>query len=117
MVLNNLISNAIKYTPNHTAHIYIIVKSVTTSNDASTNGTAIVIQDEGIGIPERFKQQLFKTYQRADNTESIPGSGIGLTIVQNGLHLLGGSIQVESQPELEIGTKITVILPNHLAGT
>ncbi|MCE2680029.1 MAG: HAMP domain-containing histidine kinase [Burkholderiales bacterium] len=115
MVLNNLISNAIKYTPALAGRVFIRVSSEPADTNNGGETTVIEIQDEGIGIPLEFKERLFNAYQRAENARDIQGLGLGLTIVQNGVNLLGARLGVESQPELESGSRFTLKLPNRLS--
>jgi signal transduction histidine kinase/CheY-like chemotaxis protein len=117
LVLSNLLSNAIKFTPKHGA---IEIKAFLWSRDrpenispnavvfsspvrpepANTNASwiALMVQDNGIGIPERELARIFERfYQVADSlTRQQDGAGLGLTIVRELVLLLGGTIWVES---------------------
>ncbi len=101
-IITNLISNAIKYTPDHDGNIYITV--------SVTKGFLnLTIEDEGIGIPKADLSNLYDLFFRSDNAHSINGTGIGLRIVKQALDLLGGSIRLDS--ELGQGTTCTVMIP------
>lgn len=103
IVLNNLISNAIKYNRQKgTVDIDI--------SDAKGK-TTIVVEDSGIGISQDDKAKLFKDFSRIKNpkTKNISGSGLGLSIVKKIVELNNGSIKVESEPDK--GTVFTVTLP------
>jgi signal transduction histidine kinase len=67
------------------------------------------IQDEGIGIPVKDQQHLFKSFHRGSNVGTISGTGLGLAIVKSSVDLHGGQIAVES--EVGVGTTFTVTLP------
>lgn len=100
-VLSNLLSNAIKYSPKG-GNVYFDL--VCTQKSASFR-----IKDEGIGIPEIDKVQLFDSFYRASNVGTISGTGLGLSIVKRAVDLHGGSIAVES--EVGVGTTFLVSLP------
>ena len=102
-LLNNLLSNAVKYSPEGkqiTLHL---------SFDTDEGNLCLQVKDQGIGIPFKDQQKLFKPFFRATNVGTIPGTGLGLAIVQRSVELHGGQLQVESQPGA--GTTFTVILP------
>ena len=100
-VLGNLLSNAVKYSP---AGGLIRVS-------ASEEGAqvAVVIEDHGIGIPEKDQQHVFERYYRGSNTSGIVGSGVGLYLVRTIVDLHGGTVSLGSQ-EGE-GSRFTVRLP------
>lgn len=101
-IINNLISNALKYShPNTT--IYISIKK---------QGDSIFLQirDEGIGIPEADIKHLFEPFHRASNVGAISGTGLGLAIAKQSIEFHGGSISLESQPN--IGTTVTLYIPD-----
>ena len=102
-ILNNLLSNALKYSPSQAT-----VQLTITEHD---NAKQIVIQvcDRGIGIPAESQKHLFESFYRAGNVNSIPGTGLGLSIVKKSVDLYRGSISVDSQ--LDRGTTITLVLP------
>jgi signal transduction histidine kinase len=101
-ILNNLISNSIKYSPG----------GGTISFNVSCNNKQICFQikDEGIGIPPEAQEKLFSAFVRAKNVGKIPGTGLGLAIVKQCVELHGGEINCESQ--LARGTTFTVTLPH-----
>jgi signal transduction histidine kinase len=100
-MFSNLLSNAVKYS--------------TAGNRIRVNGTvdakqiAVEIQDQGIGIPEKDINQLFKRYSRGGNVSGIVGSGIGLYIVKTVVELHSGEIAVESKEGY--GSRFIVRLP------
>jgi len=100
-VLENLISNAFKYSKGKKApEIYLRYEA---------NEVEIKVLDFGIGIPENEQDKLFTTFYRASNSTGIPGTGIGLNIAKQFVELLGGKISIKS--ELGIFTQVTVNLP------
>jgi PAS domain S-box-containing protein len=100
-ILSNLLTNAIKYSPQGgVVHFELIC----------TPQTAIFrIQDSGIGIPISEQINLFDSFYRASNVGTISGTGLGLAIVKKSVDLHGGEIAVES--EVGVGTTFTVTLP------
>ncbi|MPT32901.1 MAG: PAS domain S-box protein [Chryseobacterium sp.] len=87
--LMNLISNAIKYSGERT----LIEFSTAISEDQYV----FSVKDNGIGIPEEDQSGLFQPFFRAHNTGNIPGTGLGLNIVQRYVNLMHGRIHFESK--------------------
>jgi signal transduction histidine kinase len=105
IVMNNLVSNAVKYNKKGgRVDIYI---------DRLEQGPRIQVSDTGIGMDPQETSRLFKEFVRIKNekTKNITGSGLGLSIVKKVIDLYGGNIQVDSKPEQ--GSTFTVILPVH----
>lgn len=100
-IFTNLISNAIKYSPQG-GHIRFEL--------ICDNGWAnFRVQDEGIGIPLKDQPHLFDTFQRGSNVEQIEGTGLGLAVVKNCVDLHRGKIHLES--EVGVGTTVKITLP------
>lgn len=101
-ILSNLVSNAIKYSPDGgEVHLRLLFEV----------GAAIFqVQDNGIGISAEDQKELFTIFKRGNNVGTISGTGLGLAIVKQCVDLHGGSIVVES--ELGKGTLIVVKLPS-----
>jgi signal transduction histidine kinase len=100
-ILNNLISNSLKYSPPD--------REVRVEVSCQDNTAVFCICDRGIGIPKKEQHRLFETFSRCSNVGKIKGTGLGLAIVKHCVDLHGGKICVES--EVGIGTKVTVSLP------
>lgn len=102
-VLNNLISNAIKYSPQG--------GPVTIEVTQRGSKACVAVSDQGIGIPQEALSNLFQRFYRADNVTGrrMSGTGIGLYVVKELLTLHGGTVEVESS-EGE-GSTFTVCLP------
>ncbi len=100
-ILTNLLTNAIKYSPQN--------KKVDFQINVEQEQVRFVVSDHGIGIPEEDLENLFGAFHRGKNVGILPGTGLGLSIVKNCIDIHNGSISVESQ--LDIGTKFTVVLP------
>lgn len=89
-VLFNLLSNALKYSQEHST-VYCIVEA-----DAEKDHLRITVKDEGIGIPKADQVHLFTRFFRAANSINIQGTGLGLNIVKRYVQLMGGKISFES---------------------
>jgi PAS domain S-box-containing protein len=97
-ILINLISNAIKFSPEG-ANIWV-------DSRCTESEITLTIKDEGLGIPEEDMKHLFERFFRGKNVVNIQGTGLGLHIVSKYVELMGGKIEVESQ--LEVGTIFTI---------
>ena len=105
-VFVNLMSNAIKYTPDG--------GNITLTIEEKPNGFSELgcyefsIEDNGIGMTPEFQKIMFEPFSRADDhrTTKVQGTGLGMAIARNIVNLMNGDIQVESAPNK--GTKITV---------
>jgi signal transduction histidine kinase len=105
VILNNLISNAIKFkNPENVQHkIQIIINS-------NQKSVYITITDNGIGILQEHLEHIFKMFFRTLNSNEKQGSGIGLYIVKEALEKIGGTIEVASS--IETGTSFKIYIPN-----
>jgi signal transduction histidine kinase len=100
-ILTNLISNAIKYSPQGGEVIFQVA--------CKDKIVRFDIQDQGIGIPVDSQRELFTPFYRAANASKIKGTGLGLSIVKRCVDLHHGQIYVES--EVGLGTTFIVTLP------
>jgi signal transduction histidine kinase/CHASE3 domain sensor protein len=102
-ILMNLMSNAVKYTPPG--------GRVTLTATCTEDWAVITVTDTGIGIPDQDQKNLFKRFFRASNAvkRSLPGTGLGLSVVRTITESHGGEIQVRSKEDA--GTTVTVRLP------
>ena len=102
-LLDNLIDNAIKYTPND--------GSITVKVSKDDENAILQVTDTGIGISPQFQQRVFERFYRVDKarSQSLGGTGLGLSIVKNIAEKHGGSISVKSQ--LGSGSSFTIKLP------
>ncbi|WP_013322233.1 hybrid sensor histidine kinase/response regulator [Gloeothece verrucosa] len=100
-ILNNLLGNALKYSPNGGIIRLDLIEG---------KGQVIfTVQDQGIGIPPEAIEGLFKPFFRATNVDNIAGTGLGLAIVQRCVETHGGYVEVKSQ--VGVGTTFMVTLP------
>lgn len=101
-IFQNLIGNAIKYRTKRPPEIEI-------SAERNEQHFSIHIRDNGIGIPEKYRDQIFKIFYRLHTREDIPGTGLGLAICQRIAEQHGGSITISSNKPT--GSCFTVNLP------
>ncbi|MEO8910941.1 MAG: HAMP domain-containing sensor histidine kinase [Gemmatimonadaceae bacterium] len=107
-VLENLVSNAIKYTPPGGA-VAVGVKTADGPGNAAPH-IAISVRDNGPGIPLAFRERIFDEFYRAPSSDpEVPGSGLGLAISRRIAHMLGGDISLSDAPEH--GSIFTLLLP------
>lgn len=100
-ILVNLVSNAIKYSPEGS--------EVRMLGRVQGDRLQVSVHDQGIGIPDGEQLLLFQRFFRAKNATNIQGTGLGLTIVQKYLDLMGGDISFESKEG--VGSTFTITLP------
>lgn len=103
IILDNLISNALKYTPKGVIELKLQYKE--NSHDELTE---ITLKDPGLGIPADELPYIFDRYYRANAKHQIAGTGIGLSLVKNLVELHQGNIRVESH--INSGTIFTFTL-------
>ena len=106
-VMNNLLSNALKYT-NPGDSVSVTVRQ---EDRGDVGSYKIVVADTGIGMSEDYLPHLFELYAREQRfgTSQTVGTGLGMPITKSLVTQMGGSIEVESQ--LDVGTTFTVTLP------
>ena len=102
---NNLLSNAIKFTDSG---------GVSLTTDYDNGILKLIIEDTGTGMTEEEQQRVFGAFERLANAAAKDGFGLGLSIVQRIVSMLGGTIQLES--EKGKGSCFTVGIPMQTAG-
>lgn len=100
-ILENLLMNSLQYSSAGS-----LIKLTVTCN---LNQVILIVQDQGMGIPPESHRQIFEPFYRAPNVLSIPGSGLGLTLVKKCVELCKGEIKFRSH--VDSGTTFKVILP------
>ena len=104
-VLDNLIGNAVKYTPAG-GRVTVAV------GGDRRDGATLTVTDTGIGIPAGERHRLFERFFRTSTARSsgVPGTGLGLAVVRTIVERHGGTIAAEPGPD-GVGTVFTVRLP------
>lgn len=101
---NNLLSNAMKFTDNG---------SISLTTDYDNGILKLVVEDTGTGMSEEEQQRVFNAFERLSNAAAKDGFGLGLSIVQSIVAMLGGTIRLES--EKDRGSRFTVEIPAQVA--
>jgi two-component system phosphate regulon sensor histidine kinase PhoR len=101
--LTNLVSNAIKYSTS--------TKWLKIGTSVREGNAVIMVADQGIGIPENARQEIFTAFTRLKDpsAKGVAGAGLGLALVKHFVIGHGGSIELESEPG--VGTTFTLLLP------
>jgi PAS domain S-box-containing protein len=104
-IIENLVANAVKYTPPGT-RIWVRVK-------AEPDALSIIVEDEGPGVPQDLKKEVFEPFLRGkDGPSHAPGTGIGLALVSRFAELHNGEAWVEDRPGG--GARFQVRLPSQI---
>lgn len=107
-VFTNLMSNAVKYTPDGGKIRFSITEKP--SNQAKVGCYEFIFEDNGIGMSEEFMEKIFEPFSRATDgrVNKIQGTGLGMPISRNIVRMMGGDIKVESK--LDVGSRFTVTM-------
>ncbi len=110
----NILSNAVKFTPDGGTIRMRISQSA--SDDAGLGHYEFTFSDTGIGMSPDFVEKVFDSFSRAQDSSvsQVEGTGLGMAIAKNLAELMGGSIRCDS--ELGVGTTFSVLLPLRFAG-
>lgn len=100
-IVANLVGNALKYSPEGS--------TVTVGFSLSENTATLSVSDNGPGIARQHTDRIFDRFYRVEGTETIPGTGIGLSLVKELTGLMQGTISLDSEPGR--GTTVTVSFP------
>ena len=103
-ICNNLLSNAIKFTENGCVSLTV---------DYDNGLLKLIVEDTGTGMTEDEQQRVFGAFERLSNAAAKDGFGLGLSIVQRIVAMLGGTIRLES--EKGKGSRFTVEIPMQTA--
>ena len=110
----NLLSNAVKYTP---ANGYIRFRISERSASGNMARYTIVVSDNGYGMSDGFREHIFDSFSREEDsrTSKIQGTGLGMAITKNLVDLMGGTIRVESKKS--VGSTFIVDIPFQICQT
>ena len=116
-IFQNLINNAVKFTPSGSITVTVRLATSRHDSDLSAEKTTLVasVTDTGVGIDEKFQSVIFEKFSQVDSstTRSHEGIGLGLHIVKRCTELLCGNVTVESK--VGEGTKFRVTVPCELS--
>ncbi len=110
-ILNNLLSNACKFTEDGEVLVHVDGSPVTEADGSTRYDMRIAVEDTGIGIPAERLDRLFKSFSQVDasTTRRFGGTGLGLAISRQLAELLGGDLSVTSQEG--VGSRFELRLP------
>ncbi len=99
-VLINLMGNAVKFTERGSVTVRLDVKRMATEPRDDSRDILLIleVEDTGIGIAQKDQARIFEVFVQAGNTSAQKGTGLGLSITQQFVHLMGGTISVQSTP-------------------
>ncbi len=100
--LKNLVENGLKYNDSEQPKVEINYKATDTNYQ-------ILVTDNGIGIENKYQEQVFIMFKRLHSRDKYEGSGIGLSIVKLVIEKLGGTVSIDS--EMDKGTTFTLSIP------
>jgi len=109
MILNNVISNALKYTSENKAVTVRITRDPHVSGEFPEGHAIIQVVDEGKGIPENELERIFERFYQVKEAEPVGGTGIGLALTKKLVELHKGRIRVQSK--INQGTSFLIYLP------
>lgn len=114
-MLNNLLNNAIKFTPEGGT---VTLEGRVVTKDAVRGVLEFAVRDTGIGVTAEQQQRLFRPFSQADNstTRQFGGTGLGLSIVRSLALAMAGTVGVESEPEVGSRFWFQIKLPRLDAG-
>lgn len=109
-IISNLLSNAIKFTPEK-GEVYLSVNLELAAAEDQRDQLLVMVKDTGIGIPKDKRPHVFDRFYQVDDsaTREGEGTGIGLALTKELVHLMKGNIRVES--ELKKGTTFSFTIP------
>jgi CheY-like chemotaxis protein/two-component sensor histidine kinase len=98
-ILINLVGNAIKFTDEGKVTVTVRPHGGEIAADADTVALELSVKDTGVGIPKEKQKAIFEAFTQVDSsiTRKFGGTGLGLTITQSLVELMGGTIRVESE--------------------
>ena len=113
-VLVNIVSNALKYTPQGGKIEFTVGGCKIRSGGTERLGVKIAVKDNGVGIPKEDLPHIFERFYRVEKARSTEagGTGLGLSIANEIIHAHRGQITIDSAPGM--GTAVTIILPQNL---
>ncbi|MFW5701737.1 MAG: ATP-binding protein [Bacteroidota bacterium] len=106
LIMSNLVSNALKYSPDNS----IVEVELVCIGDQ----IVLSVKDQGIGIPENEQAKIFELFYRGRNVSSYSGTGLGMSVALESVELLGGRIDISSKENA--GTTFRVALPINQGG-
>ncbi len=116
-VLLNLLSNALKFTPQGKITLNAALVEITSTERSSKALIRLTVSDTGIGIPEDKREAIFESFNQVDasTTRRFGGTGLGLSITRDIVNLMGGNIWFKS--EVNLGSTFFCTIPFEIPST
>ena len=110
-ILINLLSNAVKYTPKGGTVCFDLTENACSMPDKAS--FEVTVTDNGCGMTQEFIEHIYEPFTRAENsvTNKVQGTGLGLSITKNLTELMGGNIEIESEPGRGSRFKLELTFP------
>ena len=96
-ILINLVGNSLKFTPEG-GRVHLLIEEIPSFKGNGWNRYRFTVQDTGIGMAKDLIENIFKPFIRSSHVSTVEGTGLGLSITKGLVDLMGGTIQVDSQP-------------------
>jgi two-component system sensor histidine kinase CpxA len=109
--VENVVRNAVKYTPEGTA----VEISLHKQNGSADNFAVISVRDRGRGVPEDALERIFRPFYRTEDArdrQSGGGTGLGLAITERAVRLHGGSVKAVNAPDGGLAVELKLRMPN-----
>lgn len=111
LCLANFISNGIKYSDPERQDSWVEVRARMEEGTDGDDEVVIEVHDNGIGIPDAAREQVFERFYRADTASAVEGTGLGLSIVRETAESLGGRAWAEIKRGDDTGSVFKIALP------
>jgi two-component system sensor histidine kinase CpxA len=109
--VENVVRNAVKYTPEGTA----VEVSLHKQNGSAENFAVISVRDRGLGVPEEALERIFRPFYRTEDArdrQSGGGTGLGLAITERAVRLHGGSVKAVNAPDGGLAVELKLRMPD-----
>lgn len=109
--VENVVRNAVRYTPEGTA----VEVSLSKQNGSADNFAVISVRDRGLGVPEEALERIFRPFYRTEDArdrQSGGGTGLGLAITERAVRLHGGSVKAANAPDGGLAVEMRLRMPD-----
>ena len=114
--IENVVRNAVRFTPEGTA----VEVALTKQNGTSDNFAVISVRDRGNGVPDESLEKIFRPFYRTEDArdrQSGGGTGLGLAITERAVRMHGGTVEATNAPGGGLSVKLKLLLPGSVNGS